>query len=192
MAAPMVTGAIGLIASQRPQLTGTHLKNMLLATADEVPALVGLVNGARFLNLGAMAYAPDPPDNCPSNPNKLEPGVCGCSKPDSYRDAYANDILDCNEPDISKLVPPSPGVTAGLRSVSFTMTPKAGVKYYIQLTIQPKGGRPKTEYYIGTLNKATVTGIKSGSTVTVRYAYMIQGPPRTYSYYSPAKKVKVK
>jgi subtilisin family serine protease len=97
MAAPIVTGALGLLASQRPYLTGTHLRDILLATADAEPALVPWVNGGRFLNIGAMSVAPDPLDECLDDPNKLVPGVCGCGVVESYGDSDNDGALTCVE-----------------------------------------------------------------------------------------------
>jgi subtilisin family serine protease len=226
MAAPMVTGAIGLLASQRPYLTGSHLKNILYQSADTISALAPYVAGGRFLNLGAMSLAPDPADNCPADPNKLEPGICGCGTPDSYRDndndatydcvdqcpidgaktvpgvcgcgvgdvdGNANGVFDCRDPAVSNVVPPSPVVKAGKKSVTITMTPMAGVKYYVKVTVQPKGkGKGKTNYYIATTQVGKLTKLASGSTVSVSYAYMVDGTPRTFSSYSGVKKAKIK
>lgn len=226
MSAPMVTGALGLLASQRPYLTGTHLKNILLQSADSIPALSPYVAGGRFLNLGAMSLAADPADNCPADPNKLEPGVCGCGTPDSYRDSdndatydcldqcpsdaaktaagvcgcgvpdidgNANKVLDCQDPVVGNVVPRSPTVKAGKKSITITMTPMAGVKYYVKVTVQPKGkGKAKTSFYIATTQVGKLAKLPSGSTVSVSYAYMVEGRPRIFSYYSGAKKVKVK
>jgi subtilisin family serine protease len=95
MAAPMVTGTIGLISSQRPYLNGGHLKSMLLISADNKPTLIGLINGGRYLNAARMSLMEDPPDNCPMDPNKLDPALCGCGAPESYIDADSDGVLDC-------------------------------------------------------------------------------------------------
>jgi len=259
MAAPMVTGAIGLLASQRPYLTGTHLKNILYQSADNISALNAYVVGGRFLNLGAMSLAADPVDNCPANSNKLEPGICGCGIADSYIDSdkdttydcvdqcpvdaaktapgacgcgvtdvdsdndttydcvdqcpvdaaktapgacgcgvpdvdgNANGVLDCRDPAVSNVVPRSPVLKAGKKSVTITMTPMAGVMYYVKVTVQPKGrGKAKTNLYISTTRVGLLTRLATGSTVSVSYAYMVEGTPRTYSNYSGVKKAKIK
>jgi hypothetical protein len=173
-----------------------------------------------------MSLAPDPADNCPADPNKLEPGICGCGTPDSYRDndndatydcvdqcpidgaktvpgvcgcgvgdvdGNANGVFDCRDPAVSNVVPPSPVVKAGKKSVTITMTPMAGVKYYVKVTVQPKGkGKGKTNYYIATTQVGKLTKLASGSTVSVSYAYMVDGTPRTFSSYSGVKKAKIK
>lgn len=95
MATPMVTGAIGLLASLKSYLTGEQLKQILLETATSVPALDGSVAAGRFLNLSAMVGSDDPADQCPSDPNKLSPGVCGCGVVDSYADSDSDLTLDC-------------------------------------------------------------------------------------------------
>ena len=227
MAAPMVTGAIGLLASQRPYLTGTHLKNILYQSADNISALNAYVAGGRFLNLGAMSLAADPVDNCPANSNKLEPGICGCGIADSYIDSdkdttydcvdqcpvdvaktapgacgcgvpdvdgNANGVLDCRDPAVSNVVPRSPVLKAGKKYVTITMTPMAGVRYYVlKITVQPKGrGKAKTNLYISTTRVGLLTRLATGSTVSVSYAYMVEGTPRTFSNYSGVKKAKIK
>jgi subtilisin family serine protease len=95
MAAPVVTGAIGLLASQRPLLTGLHLIDIALQTADSINSLNGAVAGARFLNVAAMVGAANPTDTCPSDPNKLAPGACGCGVVDSYADSDSDGSFDC-------------------------------------------------------------------------------------------------
>jgi subtilisin family serine protease len=108
MAAPMVTGTLGLIASQRPYLNGAHLKSMLLSSADSKPALAGFTAGGRYLNAGQMSIMADPPDNCPADPNKLDPAVCGCDVPESYIDSDGDGVLSCLDgcpSDPTKLTP---------------------------------------------------------------------------------------
>jgi subtilisin family serine protease len=87
MAAPMVAGAIALVASQAPQLSGAQLKETLLASAYTVPRLEGLVAGGRFLNLfGMVELAANPNDQCLTDRNKTTPGVCGCGVADTDSD----------------------------------------------------------------------------------------------------------
>jgi hypothetical protein len=42
-----------------------------------------------------MSVIADPPDNCPADPNKLDPAVCGCGVPESYIDADGDGLLSC-------------------------------------------------------------------------------------------------
>jgi hypothetical protein len=108
-------------------------------------------------------------------------------------DANANGVLDCSDPKVANVVPRSPAVKAGKKSVTITMTPMLGVKYYVKVTVQPKGkGKAKTTFYIATTQVGKLSKLASGSTVSVSYAYMVEGRPRIFSYYSGAKKVKVK
>jgi hypothetical protein len=95
MATPMVTGAIGLLASIKSYLTGSELKQVLLDSATIAPALEGRFAGNRFLNLAAMVSAGDPADQCPSDPDKTSPGACGCGVPDSYVDSDGDRRFDC-------------------------------------------------------------------------------------------------
>lgn len=110
MAAPVVTGAIGLLASQRPLYTGAELRSLLLSSADIVPALSSYVDQGRFLNVGAMSSAVDPYDECPSDSNKEAPGVCGCGIIDSLADADSDGTFDCNEGCPSDSAKTAPGV----------------------------------------------------------------------------------
>jgi subtilisin family serine protease len=63
MATPHVSGVIGLILSKNPKLTTQEVKDILLRTADKIPALTGrTVSGGRlnaFNALGEAAPAPD-------------------------------------------------------------------------------------------------------------------------------------
>ena len=93
MAAPVVTGALGLLASSRPTLTASELKNLLLSSADSLPQLSSRVNSGRFLNVGAMLTATGPVDLCPDDPAKLAPGACGCGTADT--DTDADGTADC-------------------------------------------------------------------------------------------------
>lgn len=57
MAAAIVTGAVALLASQCPGLSGLQLKELILANADRRPALEPHVIGGRFLNVLAASDA---------------------------------------------------------------------------------------------------------------------------------------
>ena len=57
MAAAIVTGAVALLTSQCPQLTGEELKELILATADRRPALEAHVIEGRFLDVLAASRA---------------------------------------------------------------------------------------------------------------------------------------
>jgi hypothetical protein len=110
MAAPVVTGAIGLLAAQRPLYTGTELRSLLLSSADTVPALSSFIDQGRFLNVGAMSSAIDPYDECPDDSNKSAPGVCGCGVLESLDDADSDGTFDCNETCPNDSAKTAPGV----------------------------------------------------------------------------------
>jgi subtilisin family serine protease len=57
MAAAMVTGAVALLASQCPGLSGLELKELILSSADRRPELEPYVSGGRFLNVRAASDA---------------------------------------------------------------------------------------------------------------------------------------
>lgn len=95
MATPMVTGALALIASQREALSGANLRQLLLSSARSVSALQEVIPSGRFLDVGAMSAAADPTDNCPNDPKKFDPGVCGCGVTESYADSDDDGTMDC-------------------------------------------------------------------------------------------------
>lgn len=96
MAAPMVTGALALVASQAPKLSASQLKEVLLQSAYRVDSLEGLVDAARFMNVAGMSdLAASLSDECPNDPNKVVPGGCGCGVPDF--DSDGDGTLDCQD-----------------------------------------------------------------------------------------------
>jgi hypothetical protein len=261
MAAPVVTGAIGLLASQRPSLSGAQLKALILSTADSLPQLASYVKNGRFLNLGAAAASPGAADLCPSDPNKTEAGVCGCGVADtdtdgdgtadcldgcpsdgqkkgagscgcgvpeadtdgdgtadcvdgcvadgqktgagacgcgvSDGDADGNGTVDCKDPQIVGVTPPTPMLKSTKGRVTVTMTPKAGVKYFLKVVVQePKvkktTPKPKTSYISADDAATTLTKFKSKSKLTISYAYYYQGSQTVSSSYSATRAITVK
>jgi subtilisin family serine protease len=110
MAAPMVAGAIALVASQNPNLSGSQLKELLLSSAWRLSHFSGKVNGGRFLNVGGMSEAAADPsdDSCPNDPNKTRPGICGCGVSDT--DSDGDGTPDCNDACSADPGKTSPGV----------------------------------------------------------------------------------
>lgn len=108
MAAPMVTGALALVASQAPQFSGAQLKEILLKSAFTVKSLEGYVAGALFLNVGGMSeLATGQSDQCPNDPNKTSPGVCGCGVADV--DSDGDGTFDCQDGCASDKAKVTPG-----------------------------------------------------------------------------------
>ena len=191
MAAPMVTGAIGLIASQRPHLSGAQLKEMLLASADRIPALVNYTSAGRFLNVGAMSQMPDSNDNCSDDPNKIEPGVCGCGISDD--DANNNGVADCTEEsNLGSVVPDAPSIKPGKKTLSFNLTPREGVEYVLKVKITRRGYKTTTKFLWITFTSGRLIKLPSGSTVTLSYYYIIDGAEPIFSLESPRKRARIK
>lgn len=185
----MVTGALGLLASHRPYLTGSQLRTMLLESARPIPSLSGRVAGGRFLNLGAMAAMEDGPDNCPTDPKKSEPGMCGCNVEEDYSDRNGNGVIDCREHPITSIIPARPTLTPRRGALFVTMTARQGVKYFISVRVNSRGrSRAKTYYYVVSANRVYLKNISPGTSVTVRYAYLIEAQPRIFSYYSRSRR----
>ncbi len=108
MAAPVVTGALGLLASNKPSLSGSQLKSLLFSSADSLPQLASLVNSGRFVNVGALLAAANPDDSCPADPAKTAPGVCGCGTADT--DSDGDGSPDCVDGCVSDSGKTSAGV----------------------------------------------------------------------------------
>ena len=106
MAAPVVSGALALIASHNPSLTGDELKDIMIRSAYTVSSLEGAVDGARFLNLKGMAELAGG-DACPDDPNKLDPGLCGCGVADT--DSDGDGTPNCKDACSSDKTKTSPG-----------------------------------------------------------------------------------
>jgi hypothetical protein len=194
MATPMVTGALGLIASQRPTLNGAELTSLMLATASVLPGLEWVARDGKFLNVGRMATGEVPPDNCPADPNKLDPGVCGCGVADS--DSNGNGRADCLDPSITDLVPTRPRVKVKGRKMFLTMQEQSGVLWYVQVqATSPRNGRsrPKTKstYYIAEAASSVVPRPARGSSVKVRYAFVLAGSSTDFSYWSRFTRVSI-
>jgi hypothetical protein len=89
MATPHVTGACALVAAQYPDESAEDRKNRILNAVDPKPALTGKVLTGGRLNL-SNAFSIDA---CPDDPNKTDPGVCGCGIADT--DIDTDGIPDC-------------------------------------------------------------------------------------------------
>lgn len=193
MAAPMVTGALGLLASQRPTLTGAALKKMVLDSAVNVPELTSSVSQGRFLNLSALVQATPPPDNCTSDPLKVEPGVCGCGVPDT--DGNNNRQWDCVERAIAQEVPLKASLRVVNRRMVIAMQEREGIEYYLEVvTSTPKGKRrrTRTSYLVSRISTGTIAKPAAGSTVKVRYAFRVVGTASDFSFWSPFAVLRIK
>lgn len=81
--------------------------------------------------------------------------------------------------------------------VTVTMTPKAGVKYFLKVVVQePKvkktTPKPKTSYISADDAATTLTKFKSKSKLTISYAYYYQGSQTVSSSYSATRAITVK
>lgn len=89
MATPHVTGACALVAAQYPDESVEDRKNRILTAVDPKPALTGKVlTGGRLNVYNAFSF-----DSCPNDPNKTDPGVCGCGVADI--DSESDGVTDC-------------------------------------------------------------------------------------------------
>lgn len=94
-----LTGGGGLIN------TGGTLSIENSAVCENIPENVGGQNGYNDLGGNCVASAcdsdldgtPDCLDGCPDDPNKVDPGICGCGVPDDG-DSDSDGIPDCLDP----------------------------------------------------------------------------------------------
>jgi hypothetical protein len=82
-----IVDAIGPDSTIRAEIAGTY------ATGRPTPSLA-LTLGQDFGEGDQKEYIiPDPDDACPDDPNKYEPGACGCGVPDT--DSDGDGVPDC-------------------------------------------------------------------------------------------------
>jgi subtilisin family serine protease len=85
-ASPHVTGTAVLMLSRIPTYSASQLRDALTFLAIDLGSSgKDNIYGYGLVNL----------DNCPSDPNKIEPGVCGCGVPDV--DTDSDGTFDCND-----------------------------------------------------------------------------------------------
>ena len=70
------------VTAENVNLTaGTHIMRLTIGATD-------------YVNLNKLTFISNTPvDNCPSDPNKTEPGICGCGVPDT--DTDGDGVEDC-------------------------------------------------------------------------------------------------
>jgi uncharacterized repeat protein (TIGR02543 family) len=84
-----ILDAVGPDTAVRAECTGTYV------TGRSTPPLL-LMLGQGFEQGDIKEYIiPDPDDTCPDDPDKFEPGVCGCGVPDT--DSDGDGAPDCND-----------------------------------------------------------------------------------------------
>ena len=186
MAAPMVAGAVALLAAQRPAFVDyRQFKQTLLGSAFRVNFINGRVSTGGILDLGGLMAAPDPADNCPSDPQKIGPGVCGCGAVDDYTDTDLDGALNCVEScptDPSKTAPGSCGcgipdadgnlngildcVDAGIQSVTPEAPKASKKKKKINVEMTPREGAT----YLVTIVRQVKKGKNIQSSTTTLYS----------------------
>ncbi len=193
MAAPAVTGAIGLLAATQPALTAPDLKQMVLSSALSVPEISAEVSGGRVLNLARLLGFVPPSDNCPSDPAKNEPGVCGCGIADT--DLNNNGRLDCQEIGVAQLVPARPSLKIVGRRLIIKMQQISGVEYYIEVvatTINRGRKREKVSFYGAKSSLGGLAKPSRGTFIRVRYAFRTAGTSNDFSYWSPTAGMRIR
>jgi hypothetical protein len=110
MAAPHVTGVLALLYSRFPYIHYRDAINHLYKTASIYPSLQGLLVHPGAPNAFEMVSSLPMPDDCPSDPDKLQPGICGCARADEYRDSDKDGTFDCIDECISDPAKSSAGI----------------------------------------------------------------------------------
>ena len=91
MATPHVSGAIGLALSQNPELTSSEVKELILDTTDEIPALTGItVSDGRLNAFNAVAELTPAPDIIGTEGNDV---LTGTSRGEKIQGLGGDDIL---------------------------------------------------------------------------------------------------
>jgi hypothetical protein len=133
-------------------------------------------------------------DACPSDASKLVPGICGCGVQDI--DANGNGTLDCIDVALTTIRPNAPVVRAGKKSLSFSVSPRAGVTYIVKIVVRTKlangKNRSATKVFKGSTPLGRISNLPSGAKITFSYFYVIEGTPLTVSLESGAKTITVK
>jgi hypothetical protein len=113
MSTPLAASVAAVIWAQHPSWTSAEVKSRLLDSSDTIDALscnssyMGQLGSGR-INLYTATYLDsdgdgvhDWSDSCLNDPEKTEPGICGCGIPDT--DTDGDGVYDCDDncPDIS-------------------------------------------------------------------------------------------
>jgi hypothetical protein len=71
------------------------------------------------------------------------------------------------------------------------MTHMVGVKYLAKVVIRRGAGKPKTTYYAVSSANGRIPKLPSGASVSVSYAYYLDGSNRVLSEFSKPKTVRI-
>lgn len=96
MASPFLCGAVGLLRAQRPYINSPKaLMNHLFANSRTLSSISGQVKDGRVLDIQKLLTGADLTDECPNDPNKIEPGFCGCGTQDTYQNPDKDSLPNC-------------------------------------------------------------------------------------------------
>lgn len=131
-------------------------------------------------------------DQCPLDPQKSAPGICGCGVGDG--DANGNGIPDCNDIQVQGILPVAPSVKPGRRQLTFSLQPRPGLSYLIRIEVLPtsKRGKSKVLFYLSKVSSGAIKKLPSGRIVGVSYAYVLQGTTPLYSKLSASKRARIR
>ncbi len=137
-------------------------------------------------------------DQCPNDPAKTVPGICGCGVSDVDDDS--NGVFDCQEPPFSQLSPGAPKIRQTKKKITVTMTARENAQYRVTVVIKSpkkpgaKKAKVTTKSYITTVPTLVLKNLKKSSKLSVSYKYEILGTSvgTLTSNTSPTARFKVK
>lgn len=74
---------------------GSHIIPLKANGKFDARVAIGYTSGTHTVTVTVVAYLTSGPDGCPSDPAKVEPGVCGCGTPDE--DSDGDGTPDCED-----------------------------------------------------------------------------------------------
>lgn len=107
-------------------------------------------------------------ENCPDDPDKIAPGICGCGIPDT--DTNGDNIVDCgnsrwiNE----KTIPKFGSVSSNQRTIILGLERFAGESLRYRIFVTGPGANSRTKVYTSSSPNKKISSLKRGK-YSIRY-----------------------